>query len=125
MKLFIYPIILVSFLYGGNKDLIKEYKEMFEKISQQRVGLDESEIERVKSPFVKTGKVKEEKKADKLQLEAIFGQKVLINGKWYKLYSKVGKAKIVAIRNDTVILKDDETIKKLKLRTKNDFISIK
>jgi len=111
--------------------LIKEYQEMFKKISQKRVGLSESEIEKVNQPFIKTVKKKGIKSANKtkkslsLTLDAILGNKVMINGSWYSLYQNVGDLKIVSILGDTVYLKGNGTRQKLTIRKKNANITIK
>ena len=111
--------------------LIKEYQEMFQKISQKRVGLSDSEIAQVKTPFIKMAKKKGIKSANKVQkketlvLEAILGNRVMINGKWYKLYQNVGNLKIISISENSVYLKGFGTKQKLTIRTKNENITIK
>ncbi len=121
--------LIVTFLFADNKELVKEYEEMFKKISEKRIGLDEKEIERVKSPFVLVAKNTNElnisKKINNYILEAILNNKVLINGKWYKLYSKIGDAKIISIKHDSVLIKGDNYTQKLMIRKKNEYISIK
>ena len=69
------------------REIVKEYQKMFEQISKKREGLDSSEIEIVKQPFLtlKTKKHKKEGtktvKAEKsLILDAIFNKKAMING---------------------------------------------
>jgi hypothetical protein len=111
--------------------LIKEYQEMFMKISQKRVGLDESEIVKVKPPFIKivkkngTKSAVKNKKEQVLVLEAILGNRVMINGTWYKLYQNIGDYKIVSIIGDSVYLKGNGTKQKLTIRKKNANITIK
>ena len=116
-------------------NLVKEYQEMFEKISQKRVGLDESEIVKVKEPFLtlkkkktaqnKSGTKIANKKENSLILEAIFNKKAMINGKWYSLYQSIGDKKIVSISGNYVWLKTVSGREKLTIRTKNANISIK
>jgi len=111
--------------------LIREYQEMFKKISQKRVGLEEGQIVKVKSPFVKTSKKKGTKSASKtkkeqvLVLDAILGNMVMINGTWYKLHQNVGSLKIVSISGDTVYLRGNGIKQKLTIRKKNANITIK
>jgi hypothetical protein len=108
--------------------LIKKYQDMFQKISQKRVGLDESEISLVKTPFIKLmkkGEVKGAKKKRVFLLEAIFGNKVMINGSWYSLYQSIDNYKIVSISGDSVFLKGKEIKIKLTLRKRNANITIK
>jgi len=140
MKKFIliYFTVLSLFANTDAKDtpkdksyLIKEYQEMFQKISQKRIGLSDSEIVKVKPPFIKVVKKKGIKSANKVQkieplvLEAILGNRVMINGKWYKLYQSVGSLKIISILEDSVYLKGLGTKQKLTIRTKNANITIK
>ena len=111
--------------------LIKEYQEMFQKISQKRVGLDDSEITKVKPPFIKivkksgTKSAEKKKKEQVLVLEAILGNRVMINGNWYKLYQNIGDLKIVSIRGDDVFLRGNGIKVKLTIRKKNANITIK
>ena len=115
------------------QSLIREYQEMFQKISQKRVGLQDSQIAKVKPPFLKIVKKKKGTKSAsrdankkvQLVLEAILGNRVMINGNWYSLHQSVGSYKIVSIKDDTVCLKGDTTKLKLKIRKKNANIIIK
>jgi len=137
MKKILLSLILIASLKANvdinasieNKaSLIKEYQEMFQKISQKRVGLDDSELSLVKPPFVKMvkkGGAKSAKKKQVFFLEAIFGDRVMINGKWYKLYQNIDNYKIVSIKGDSVFLKGNEIKLKLTLRKKNANITIK
>ena len=137
-------VVISSIMIGGvlfannpttidKEQLVKEYQEMFKKISQKRVGLDESKIVQVHSPFVKIVKNKKGTKSanttkkvqNVLTLDAILGKSAMINGKWYKLYQKVGDMKIVAIRANEILLRNSSETKKLKIRTKNENIKIK
>ena len=114
-------------------NLIKEYQEMFQRISQKRVGLDDIEIAKVKPPFLKIVKkkkgtdsaTKSTKATVNLVLEAILGKKVMINGSWYSLYQKVSGMKIVSIKGDTVWLQGATSKQKLTIRKKNANITIK
>jgi len=133
-KIFLMITVALS-LYATVDDkerLIKEYQEMFQKISQKRVGLSDDQIVKVTPPFVKVLKktgtksaVQNKQKAAPLVLEAILGNRVLINGKWYKLYQKVGSLQIVSISGDNVYLKGQGTKQKLTIRKKNANITIK
>jgi len=118
-----------------NSSLVKEYQEMFEKIGEQRVGLEHKEIEKVAEPFLKVVKkkkiddseevAKKVKKLPPLILEAILGRSVRINGAWYRLHEKIRGAKIVAIGDNSVRIKSISFNKKLTLRKSNANISIK
>ena len=111
--------------------LVAEYKNMFEKIGEQRVGIQESEIHKVKSPFLKVvkkdpdGKPKVVVKRVPLILEAIFNKSARINGKWYKLHQSVEDAKIISINSRGVTVQGRTFKERLTLRSNNDNISIK
>ena len=120
---------------SSKANLVKDYQEMFEKISQKRVGLEENEIVKVKQPFLtikkkktsssKSGTKIATKKTNSLILEAIFNKRAMISGKWYSLYQSVGDKKIVSISDNHVWLKTVSGREKLTIRTNNANISIK
>ena len=132
-KLMIIPLLAVSLsansVNADKEALILEYKDMFEKISQKRIGVDESKIDNLNAPFLKIEKEvkKEESKkfVEPFLLQAIFGNKVKISGKWYKLNDTVSGMRIIAIKPNYVWLKNDEARKKLIMGSKNEKISIK
>ncbi len=140
-KLVIIPILALNLLAktGENRDdkeaLIAEYKDMFSRISQKRVGVDESLIDRLDSPFLKVEKKEvvkiEDSSSDKkgfvepFALQAIFGNRAKISGKWYKLNDNVNGMKVVSINGTHVWLKNSEFRKKLTIGSKNEKISIK
>jgi len=138
-KLAIIPVLALNMLASSSIDqnskeaLIKEYKEMFSKISQKRTGIDEAKIDNLKSPFleVKRSIVKIEKKPTKdgytqpFALQAIFGSKAKISGSWYKLGDKVNGMKLISVNGNHVWLKNDKFRKKLIMGSKNEKISIK
>jgi len=105
---------------------VKQYDKIFEKLTQTRVGVENREINRIKNPFVvvysasPTGK--KAKKAKRLySLNAIFDKKVMINGRWYKRYAKIGAYRLIKIRKNSVILRGMSTSKELFIRKNNDF----
>ena len=118
--------------------LIQDYKMMFERISQKRIGVHEKEIERVKPPFIRLTKEEEKKivvKKDgtkvavkqEYTLQAILNDRAKISGKWYKKGDAIGDYLLATIKNDVVFLqsKTDDFKKRLTLRKKNEKISIK
>ena len=137
-KLAIIPVLALNMLANssiqqGNKEaLIQEYKEMFQKISKRRIGIDETKIDNLKSPFLE---VKREVKVDKkmrkegyvqpFALQAIFGSKVKISGSWYKLGDEVNGMKLISVNGNHVWLKNENFRKKLVMGSKNEKISIK
>ncbi len=116
-----------------HEDLVAQYKTMFEKIGEKRIGVDESSINALKAPFVTVEKkqkvASEGPKAKPINqgfvLEAIFNKSAKISGKWYKLHEQVHGMKIISVRDNYVWLKNDEFRKKLILGSKNEKISIK
>jgi len=56
-------------------------------------------------------------KADNLIINAIFQNRVNINGTWYKLGDMIEGYRIVKVYNNEVILKRDNKIKKLVLKS--------
>ena len=134
MKKYLVLPIMVTALFANNSDsLIAEYKNMFDKIGEKRLGVDESKIDALKAPFVTVKKkevaVKNTKKNEKIDqgfvLQAILNKSAKISGKWYKLHEKVHGMKIISVRGNYVWLKNDEFRKKLTLGVKNEKISIK
>ena len=106
---------------GNNTE---EYDKIFEQISQTRVGIDPKEIKKIKNPFVVIYKNQLDKNGTKkpkivYKLEAIFDKKAMINGKWYKKYSKIGAYKLVKVRQNSVLLRSAGTSKELYIRNRN------
>ncbi len=134
-KLWIIPILGVT-LYANSENrsesLIAEYKNMFNKIGEKRIGVEDREIDALKAPFVQVEKKKtaskgavEQKSEPPFVLQAILNNSAKISGKWYPLHGEVNGMKIVSVRNNYVWLKNDEYRKKLTLGIKNEKISIK
>jgi hypothetical protein len=139
-KLMIIPALAINIfantgeIVDKKSDLISEYKDMFKRISQKRIGVEESKIDNLASPFIKEKKiVKVEKKddatakkfVDPFLLQAIFGNRVKISGEWHKLGESVNGMKIISIKQNHVWLKNSEFRKKLTMGNKNEKISIK
>lgn len=137
-KLIIIPVLALNMLANGThiqdkEALIAEYKKMFQKISQKRIGIEESKIDRLKAPFVEVKK--EIKKIDPksgkstyeepFDLQAVFGNKVKMNGHWYKLGDSVNGMKIISVNDNFVWLRNKKFRKKIFIGSKNEKISIK
>lgn len=111
--------------------LIAEYRDMFQKISQKRIGIDESKIDQLKAPFlteekkIEVKKTKETKHSEPFELQAIFGKRAKISGHWYKVHDEVNGMKVVLIGDGFVWLKNDQYRKKLTMGNRNEKISIK
>jgi len=137
MKKLVLISILTTAIFANteneNISLVAEYKAMFEKIGQKRIGVDERDIDDLKAPFatvapkvkVVEGEVIKPSVTNNFSLEAIINKRAKISGKWYKLRSEVHGMKIVSVGYNYVWLKNDEFRKKLTLGNKNEKISIK
>jgi len=116
-----------------HESLVAEFKNMFEKIGEKRIGVDEAKIDALKAPFVKVEKKKVAKVGEAVEkhidegfvLQAILNQSAKISGKWYQKNGEVHGMKIISVRDNYVWLKNDEFRKKLTLGSKNEKISIK
>jgi len=114
--------LLSSPLVLGNDT--KEYDNIFEKISETRVGIKNKEIEKIKNPFIIVYKQNMDSNKTKKKivyvLDAIFNNKAMINGKWHKRYSKIGTYKLVKIKKSSILLKNADKTKELFIRNKNE-----
>ncbi len=103
----------------------KQYDKIFEKISETRVGVDTKTINKIKNPFIVIyKKTKDGNKTKKpkivYKLDAIFNRRAMINGKWYKKYTKIGVYKLIKIKNRSVLLRSPNTSKELFIRKDNE-----
>lgn len=113
----------------------KAYDQLFEKINEKRFGLDEKVINKTQNPFIFTYEAKKaedanatKKAAPVYELHAIFGDKVKINGNWYKKRDKIGAYYLVQIKENSAVLAN--TYKRFELKisrkgNKNVVISVK
>ncbi len=114
------------------KNKMTEYDKLFSQIGEKRIGVSNTKINMVKNPFlmtykkviIKDGNSTKEIKKPKYILTVIFDEKAKINGKWYKLNSKLGNFKLINIRSDSVIIQNEHSKKELFIR-KNDVSKIK
>ena len=138
-KVYIFVLFFYIIAYGKvfnevNYDNlnVKKYDMIFEKIAKKRVGLSDSEIEKVRSPFVtqnilkiiKNKNIIRSKHRNILRLYGILNNKVKINKKWYKIGSKIDGYRLVKIKNSSVVLKKKRKKLELFLRKRNDKIQI-
>ena len=121
---------------GERLALIQEYKMMFSKIGEKRIGANPSEIETVRPPFIRLSKEEAKKVVVRkdgtkvavqrgYELQAIVNNRAKINGTWYKVGDKIDDFTFVSIVGSGVFLKNSEFKKRLTLRKKNEKISIK
>ena len=138
-KIYIFVILFCITVYAKvsseasyNTLEIQKYDMIFEKINEKRVGLSNSEINKIKSPFVtqnilkiiKNKNIIKPKHRNILRLYGILNNKVKINKKWYKIGSKIDGYKLVKVKNSSVVLKKKRKKIELFLRKKNDKIQI-
>ena len=110
----------------------KEISRMVESIKVERAGLGLNILDNTPNPFAIEKKViKEKPKKEKIEvkkvkvikqpeevyeLTAILNHRAFINGKWYKVDSKIGTYTIKAIGDRTVILRNVRGEKRLKIK---------
>ena len=107
---------------------------LIKEIKPPRKGVSNSEVARVKSPFLMLYKVKgksrytvEKRRVDvrPLTLESSINKVVKINGKWYKEGDRVRQYTIIEVSPEEVLLKSNKKELKLYLNHKNDKIQFK
>jgi hypothetical protein len=127
-KLMILPL-LALYLHSneGMSSLVSEYEKMFTKIGQKRVGIDNREINRLNSPFITVEKIEDTNttKTERFVLQALINKRAKINGRWYGVGEISDSVEIISIRNNEVVLKENNTKTRLKMRGKDAKFSIK
>jgi len=124
IRIFAFLLFSSTFLYSATNLKLgndtKEYDKIFEKISETRVGVDTKDISKIKNPFIVIKKNIDKngtKKRRKIyKLNAIFNHKAMINGKWYKKYSKIGIYKLIKVKTNSVLLRSADKSKELFIR---------
>ena len=132
-KLIILPLLAIYLEANDSRlAMVSEYKSMFSKIGEKRVGVDHRTIDSVKTPFVQVKKDKPKivngevvQPASTFVLQAMVNRRAKINGKWYGISDDIGDLKVVSIKNGVVWLKNSEFKKRLTMRKENAKISIK
>ncbi len=110
----------------------QEITQMVESIKVERAGLGLNILDNTPNPFAIEKKVvKEKPKKEKIEvkkvkvikqpeevyeLTAILNHRAFINGKWYKVDSKIGTYTIKAIGDMSVILRNVRGEKRLKIK---------
>lgn len=110
---------------------IQKYDNIFEQIDRQRVGLDDSKIDKIPEPFVskRVFMILKDKNVTVnkpliLKLYGIFNKKVKINTKWYKIGSKVFGYKVIKVKDNSVVLRYKRKRLELFLRKRDENIQI-
>ncbi len=110
----------------------KEITKMVESIKVERAGLGLNVLNNTPNPFAIEKRVVKEKPKEKkieikkvkiikqpeeiYELTAILNNRAFINGKWYKVGSKIGTYTIKAMGERSVILKNIRGEKRLKIK---------
>ncbi|MRJ03165.1 MAG: hypothetical protein GXO19_02195 [Epsilonproteobacteria bacterium] len=102
-------LLSLSLAWGGG---YPDIDQIIEKIKVPRQGLTREEIAKLKNPFIGdeklhaviNGKGTKRRKKIVFRLESIFSNRARINGRWYRVGSKVGNYRLVAIGSRSVVL---------------------
>lgn len=132
-KLIILPFLAIYLEANDSRvAMVAEYKSMFSKIGERRIGVDPRIIDAVKTPFVMVKKEQPKivngevvEASSEFILQAMINKKAKINGKWYGVNDDIGDLKVVSVKNGVVWLKNSEFKKRLTMRKENAKISIK
>ena len=112
---------------------INDIDKLVNDIKQERIGLKDSEIRSAKDPFIYTGgkigriisSYKTVKRHYRFVLSAVINDRVKINGRWYKLNSKVNGFRISRVGKDHVLLtRKNERIRVFLKRSKSKKIKL-
>ena len=107
----------------------KVYDQIFEKISEKRVGADITRIDRTENPFIMLRSDDETINADtnltndphrNMSLDATLEQKAKINGIWYKKNDSIGSYTLIKIEHNRVVLRNEIETKELYIKAKDD-----
>ncbi len=106
------------------KSKLIKYDKFFTQIGKKRIGVPDSKIDKVKTPFILTDKrlvIKDGNKTVKVKkpmyiLNATFNNKAKVNGQWHKINSEIGDFKLTNIRSNSVIIKNEHSKKELFIR---------
>lgn len=115
-------IYFCSFVSIVNADLsVQEIEKMVSQIHKEREGVKLETLQKTKEPFVRreeennvtTFKIPEKSEEVKLMLHAIVNGKAYINDRWYAVEEQVMGYTIKHIGDKGVVLRNDNSIKKL------------
>ena len=109
-------ILLAISTFALSESKYPQIDQLIEKVKTKRVGLSQEEIKKLKNPFINKQNLTKLKEKVTLQdynikkrkvyyrLSSIFGNRARINGKWYKIGSKIGLYHLSYIGDNYVIL---------------------
>ena len=108
------------------KKRLMKYDNLFAQISKKRIGVSNSKINTIKTPFIRNNKVKikDSNETEKVKkpiyiLNATFNNKAKVNGKWHNINSEIGKFKLTNIKSNSVTIKNGHSKKELFIRNSN------
>ncbi|MDR0762334.1 MAG: hypothetical protein LBF13_04725 [Campylobacteraceae bacterium] len=125
-KYFLIAAVLVGTLnlFGDNSADIARYDRYFNEISEVRVGIPNNEIDKLSDPFavIRTANVADTSNVTSptFQLNAILENKVKINDSWLKQGSLIHDLRVIAIKQKSVVLGNENKRLELFLREKNE-----
>lgn len=133
LKSSLYCLILCLTFLSAKGDITllddtKSYDQIFEKIAEKRLGIDNQTIDLISNPFEIISK-KESTKEDTNEignkepsfiLQAIVSQKAKINNVWYSKHAQLGEYELVSLGRNYVILKSETEKKQLYIRNQDD-----
>ncbi|MDO5046194.1 hypothetical protein [Campylobacter sp.] len=135
MKFYKTSMIIIAsccFLIANNEGEIQEYDRMFQAINTPRKGLDDGNMSKISDPFLvqrSAPKITDMQDINDTQgglsLRAIFGDRVKINNKWYKIGEKIGEYKVGKIKKSSVILASKEENLELNITQGRNNVGIK
>jgi hypothetical protein len=111
-------------LFGDSSADIAKYDRYFNEINEIRVGILNQEIDKLSNPFAviqtavteKTGNTT----APTFSLKAIVEKKVKINDSWLGQGSSIGDLRVIAIKQKSVVLGNENRRLELFLRETNE-----
>ncbi|MDR1007011.1 MAG: hypothetical protein LBL65_00405 [Campylobacteraceae bacterium] len=127
-KYFLMAAILIGMLnlFGDSSSAdIAKYDRYFNEINEVRVGISGDEIDKLADPFavIRTAAVENtgnNTAGPTFQLNAILENKVKINDSWLKQGSLIHGLRVIAIKQKSVVLSNENRRLELFLREKNE-----
>lgn len=112
MKLGKFTLLALCFI---SLNAQKSSDELFDKISQQRVGLSDEKLKAIKNPFIQvksdsnlTQEGGDVATSGDILIKAIVSSRVKINEKWYKVDDEVSGLTITKISPNSIEVKNSE-----------------
>ncbi|MDL0088393.1 hypothetical protein [Campylobacter gastrosuis] len=112
MKLGKFALLALCFI---SLNAQKSSDELFDKISQQRVGLSDEKLKAIKNPFIQvksdsnlTQEGGDVATSGDILIKAIVSSRVKINEKWYKVDDEVSGLTITKISPNSIEVKNSE-----------------